>query len=234
MKSILKSALILVALAVPGAAQAAEGHTVAVWGSGAATAAPDEARFTVAAAAQAVSAEEAMAQAAEKGRAVLGTLKRSGIAAGDIQTGTISVHPIYGKATRRDIEVPVVVAYRAGLSQSVRVRDLGTLGGVLQAVATAGAGQVGGVRFSLADTAALDDAARTAAMADAARAAAVLARAAGRSLGPVVSISEEGGGPGPRPVMALRAEAASAGVPVEAGEITVEVRVRVVYQLAPN
>ena len=59
----------------------------------------------------------------------------------------------------------------------------------------------------------------------------VLAEAAGVTLGPVVSITENGGGgyaPSPMPMMEARMSAA----PVAAGESTINARVTMVFELA--
>ncbi len=67
-------------------------------------------------------------------------------------------------------------------------------------------------------------------MGDAHRKAALLAKAAGVTLGKVVSISEEGAGGGPVPMRAFSAMKA-APVPIEAGENTIRARLRVVYAI---
>jgi uncharacterized protein YggE len=66
-------------------------------------------------------------------------------------------------------------------------------------------------------------------MADARRKAELYAKAAGAKLGQVVSISEEGPTPQPRPIQAVRAGA----VPVAPGEQTLRAIVSVSYELAP-
>jgi hypothetical protein len=70
-------------------------------------------------------------------------------------------------------------------------------------------------------------------VADAKDKADLYAKAAGFTLGKVMSLAEESV-PSPRPMMAraMVAAGAAAPVPVEAGEMTLSVRVRVVWSLA--
>ena len=67
------------------------------------------------------------------------------------------------------------------------------------------------------------------AIADARRKAELYAKAAGAKLGHVVSISEEGTPPQPRPMQAMRAGA----VPIAPGEQTLRAIVSVSYELTP-
>lgn len=230
------SLVLLAALLAGAPARAAEVDTpgtVEVAGTGGVAAVPDRAAFTTAVTAEAASAANAVRTASERARSVLAALAKMGVAEKDIQTGGVNLSPVYARPPADRGGAARVSGYRASLSQTVRVVDLGTLGALMDAATQAGANGLGGLHFFVADDAPLRDAARARAVADARRAAEVLATAAGAGLGRVLSIREETVGAAPRPMMAMRAEAASA-VPVAPGEITVEVRVRVVYQLAAN
>lgn len=220
---------VLVFLTLPGSARA-EPPTVAVFGQGSASAAPDQARFRLSVTAQQPTASAALADASARAQAVLDTLSRAKVASGDVQTGQVNVHPLYERVKPPQNTPPRIVGHRATISVTVRVRDLDRLGAILDAVTAAGGGGISGLNFSHSDPSGLRDQARQAAMTDAARAAGVLAKAATRGVGTVVSISDESVGANRPPLMmAMRTE--SAGVPVAAGEISVAVRVRVVYQL---
>jgi uncharacterized protein YggE len=110
------------------------------------------------------------------------------------------------------------------------MRDLAKLGDLIDKVTVAGANRIEGIGFIVSNQESLLEEARRKAVADAKDKANLYARAAGFTLGKVMSLTEESV-PSPRPMVA-RAMAASAPVPVEAGEMTLSVRVRVVWSLA--
>jgi len=93
----------------------------------------------------------------------------------------------------------------------------------------AGANEMSGIEFVVSEQSKLLDQARDDAIADAHRKAELYARAAGAKLGRVVSITEEGSSPPPRPMQAMRAGA----VPVAPGEQTLRAVVTVSYELGP-
>ena len=223
-------AVLLALFVLPGIGHAEQARTITVTGEGQASAAPDEAHFSVAATVEALTPAQAMTGVSHQSRQILATLAKAGIPAVDIQTGRVTVQPVYARGQREPGRAPRVVAYRASQSQSVRVKDIARLGDVLDAVVVAGGDGLSGLSFSLSDRRALSDQARKSAMADAARAAKVLAAAAGVPVGSVVSIEEGASAGGPGPMRMMNAESLNT-VPVRAGEITVSVRVRVVYQI---
>ncbi len=113
----------------------------------------------------------------------------------------------------------------------VRVRDLAALGGILDTVIADGANDFNGLRFGLQDPAPLMDEARRRAVDDAMARAALLAGAAGVTLGPVLSIDDQGGSrPMPMAEMAMRMSAGAA--PVAAGELTLTANVAMVFAIA--
>ncbi|TMV59997.1 DUF541 domain-containing protein, partial [Thioclava sp. BHET1] len=87
-----------------------------------------------------------------------------------------------------------------------------------------------GLSFGLKDDAKAQDEARAAAVKDAMAKAKLFAGAAGLRLGPVRTITEEGGGGAPMPMMKTFARAASP-VPVASGEVTVTASVSMVFGL---
>ena len=86
----------------------------------------------------------------------------------------------------------------------------------LDALVAAGANQINGMNFSIHDPAALLAEARAEAVADARAKAETYAKAAGVTLGPILSISENGNG-GPRPMVFAAPMAKAASVPVALG-----------------
>jgi hypothetical protein len=114
---------------------------------------------------------------------------------------------------------------------TVRIAALETAGSVLDAAVTDGANTLNGLTFGLANPRPIEDDARKAAVADALARAQVLAQAAGESLGPILSITEGGGGRQPMPM--LYKAAADSAVPLAAGEVGVSAEVTIVWQLKP-
>ena len=127
---------------------------------------------------------------------------------------------------------PRIIGYTAANEVTLRVRDLGKLGDLLDKVTVAGANRIEGIAFIVSNQDGLLDEARRKAVADAKDKADLYAKAAGFTLGKVMSLTEESV-PSPRPMArAMVASGAAAPVPVEAGEMTLSVRVRVVWSLA--
>ena len=203
-----------------------------VTGQGEAHAAPDMATITVGAVSEAATAAEALEQNSAQVSAAIDALKAAGVEARDIQTNGFSVQPRYVN-DREANSAPRIDGYRVSNSVMVRVRQLDTVGSLLDTLVKAGANDIGGISFGISDADALQDEARVAAVADARHKAELYAEAAGVKLGDIRAIDESGGGfPGPQPVMRMKAmEAAPA--PIEAGEQTITASVRVVYEIRP-
>jgi uncharacterized protein YggE len=117
---------------------------------------------------------------------------------------------------------------------SVRQRDLKGFGKVLDALVAAGANQVSGPNFQMANPEAAQDEARLAAIKAVRARADLYARATGLRVVRMVSISEGGGYSPPMPVMYAKAAMAdSAPTPVAAGEVESVITVSVQFELAP-
>ncbi|HUF86404.1 MAG TPA: SIMPL domain-containing protein [Thermohalobaculum sp.] len=232
----LQAALILalaVALAATGPALAqTETATLTVTGEGQLRAAPDIATIRAGVETEGRTAAEALAANNARAGRMIETLKAAGVAAGDIQTGRLSVEPYYADMQRtRPGEPPEIVGYRVVNEVGVTVRDLDALGGLLDQVVRAGANRINAIGFGIAEDTAQADEARRRAVADARRRAEVLAEAAGVRLARVISISEGGGVVRPMPGVMMRAEAMD--VPIERGEVEIAARVTLVWEIAP-
>ena len=106
---------------------------------------------------------------------------------------------------------------------------------LIDAVTAGGANQVSGISFSIADPTAQEDAARREAVRKLRARAELYAQATGLKVARLVNLSETISAPPiVRPMMMRSmAGAASAPTPVEPGELTVEVRLSAMYELAP-
>ncbi len=206
-------------------------HGVMVSGSGEGKAAPDIARTTLGVEARADTAEQASAQATTIMNAVIHAVQAAGIAQTDLRTQNFSVgfeqDPVPPNAPQPS---PLRGHYRVSNMVEVTVHDLSKVGAVLKAALDAGANNVWGVAFDLEHPEAIVAQARAQAIARAKQNAADLARLTGVTLGPIVSVSESGGGR-PMPMMKAMSADAGGGVPIENGQITANLEVQLVYAL---
>lgn len=193
--------------------------------------APDMATINLGVTTEAQTAQAAMQANAARMSQVLAALKRGGIAAKDIQTSQLSVEPQYAYEQNQP---PRLTGYRASNQVTVSVRDLARLGAAVDATVSAGANQVGGISFGLADPTAAEDAARQEAVKALAAKADLYAKATGYRVLRLVSLSEGSAftPPQPIPMAAMTARFKEADTQVSPGEIKVRVDVSGVYELA--
>lgn len=211
--------------------------SITIEGRGEVTAAPDMAQINSGVTTQGETAREALDANTAAMAELIAELKASGIEARDIQTSGFAVNPNYVYSDERDANgyslPPKINGYQVSNTVTVTIRALDTLGAVLDKSVTIGANTVNGVTFGVADPSELFNEARKAAFADARTKAELYATAAGGRLDDIESISETQGFNSPQPVAmySMRAEAASADVPVEGGELTFSINVNVQWDL---
>jgi uncharacterized protein YggE len=221
---------IAAAVALAGTpALAQQAHTIELIGEAETHAAPDTAFVSFGVTTEAETAAAALAANNTAMRQALDTVKAEGIAARDVQTSGLVLAPRYGSEQPPNKSERRIIGYTATNAATVRVRDLAKLGSLLDQIVKAGANQIRGIDFDIADRARLMDELRRRAVADARAKANLYAAAAGVKLGPLVRLTEEGA-PSPSPLR--RKAMAAASVPVEAGELTLTMRVRMVWNLA--
>jgi uncharacterized protein YggE len=215
----------------PAAAAAAPSASskITVTGTGIVSGTPDQLGLSMGVQTSGGTVSTALDRANAAVRAVTRALIRNGVRASDIQTSGLSIQPNYGGSSQ--------VPDGYGVSESIQVtlRALTTAGRQISAAVAAGgnATVVDGVSLNLSDTSGLLAAARTRAMADARAKASAYARALGRSLGPVVSVSEQAA-PQLYPVLGGAVPSAAgrvSPVPVSPGSQQVTVTVTAVFQL---
>jgi uncharacterized protein YggE len=202
-----------------------------VSGTGEASARPDVAVISAGVVAQASTAAAALAENTGAMNRVLEQLRTSGLPAEDVQTAQFSVTPLYERRRpeAETTEPPKIVGYQVSNQVTARIRDLDRLGGVLDALVSAGANSISGPSFDITNPNTLLDQARDAAVADALAKASRYAAAAGVELGEILSIEEGGSYAPPRPMM--RAEAMAASVPIEPGQTELSASVTVVFEI---
>lgn len=208
-----------------------------ITGHGEIMAVPDTAFVTSGVTSQGATAKEALDANNADMKALIDTLKAAGIEAVDIQTSGFSVSPNYVYSDARDANgyqlPPKIVGYTVYNGVTVVVRDLASLGSVLDQAVTVGANQISGVTFSVDDPKELYNEARKLAFADARDKAELYAGAAGVELGALSLISEITGNTQPPQPYAFKAEAAMdrSVVPVEVGQLTFSIDVNVSWDL---
>lgn len=225
--------------AFPACAQdVPEKGRISIEGHGEVQAAPDTAFITSGVTSQGATARDALDANTKEMAGLIATLKSAGIEARDIQTSGFSVSPNYVYSEERDANgytrPPKINGYVVSNSVSVRVRDLASLGGILDKAVTIGANTINGVTFTVADPSKLYDDARKVAFADAKAKAGLYAGIANVGLDQIMNISETRNAGQPEPYMMKSAAPMStaADVPVEAGELTYSIDVSVQWELS--
>ena len=222
-------------------ALAATNQQSGIWvtGLGEVTITPDLALLSLGVEAQEATVAQAQDQAARAMDAVVKVLRDSGVAPGDIQTRFFNIQPEYTfeevrgldrRSTRR-----VLVGYRVTNTVTVKVRDLESVGSLVDQVAKAGGDlvRVNSISFTLDDATSAQREAREKAVQDALEKAQQFATLTGVSVGDLMFISEGGGGvPAIRNLAAARVLAEAAPVPttpISPGELEVRVVVQAVF-----
>lgn len=205
-------------------------RTLAVTGLGEAAAAPDQAMLQIGVQADGKTAAEALKAMTARMNATIARLKSGGIADKDMQTSGLSLNPRYNYETRP--QNPQIIGYTASNMLTVKLRDLGKAGALIDAAVSDGANTLGGLSFGFANPKPLENEARADAVADARSKAETLAKAAGVSLGPILQIQDGYASPAPQPMFEGRAMAADAkSVPIAPGESTLSASVTLIYEI---
>jgi hypothetical protein len=233
------TALAIYAAAVPAAAQAQAvqvqvapiaGTSLEVSATGQVTRVPDVAIISAGVVTRSQTASAALQQNAARMDRVIAALKAAGVAERDIQTSSISLNPEYRYVEN---EAPKLTGYSASNSVNIRFRDIRNSGKVLDALVAEGANQINGPTLTIDKPDAALDEARANAIANGRARAELYARALGKRVARVVSISESGRSypvPPPMPVM-MEARAQGADTKIVAGDQKLEVTVSMVFDL---
>jgi len=210
-------------------AQAISGTRLDVVASGEVTRIPDIARISAGVVTQAPTATAAIEQNARQMASVRAALKRAGIADRDIQTSSINLNPEY---RYEENKAPQLVGYRAGNEVTARFRDIANTGRILDALVAQGANQINGPMLGLDKPEAALDEARAAALRTAQARATMYARALGKRVKRILSVSEAGGTyQPPRPMMMEARAAQDVSTKIDPGEQTVSVSLSASFEL---
>jgi hypothetical protein len=228
---VLLSVVLSACVAVPPAANP-QVRTLNVNGTSQVYLTPDIAYINLGVHTQSEDAKQALADNTAQAEALRSALKELGIEDKDIQTSNFSVYPSQqyddnGKITG--------IIFMVDNTVYVTVRKLDKLGDILSAAVEAGANNINGISFDVADKAAAIEQGRAEAVKNARQQAESLAKAAGVTLVNIQNISYYNSYPTPL-AMDVKAMGGSmmeyaASVPVATGQMIITVDVSVVYEI---
>ena len=208
-------------------------RTLNVNGIGQVDLTPDIAYIYIGVHDEAATASEAVDANKTHTNSVIAALTKAGVAEKDIRTSNFSIWPSQQYSPEGQITGTI---YMVDNSVYITVRELDSLGDLLDDAITAGANSVNSITFDVADkTQAVKDA-RAKAVEDAKLQAQELADAAGISLGSVQNINFYDNSSYPSPVYGGKgggggAMAADVAVPIQPGQLTISVTVNMTYSI---
>lgn len=204
---------------------------ITVMAEGKASAEPDLAMINIGVENREAEAQEAATENNNRMTAVMAALQEMGIPKEDVQTVNYSIQA----EIDWENEEHRVIGYVVNNSLLVKLRDMDTVGDVIDAVTEAGANNVYGIQFTFDDPSALREQARADAMANALKKAEALAQLAGVGLGRPRYISESFTETPPYYLEQMYASQAGMGggdgAPVSPGQREVFVQVQVTYDI---
>ncbi len=207
---------------------------ITISGSGSVHVAPDMATLVSRVITQGDDAKSALKENSVTMRAILKDVEAAGIDKKNIQTTGFDISPIYGNRNLNDgkHKAPQIVGYRVQNGIQINLKDVSRLGTTLDMLVQGGSNDVGQVRFGVSNPEKYIDEAREAAVKDARTKAETYAKAAGVTLGKVLSISEAGYNPNPYPeMMMMRAAKMDSAPPIAEGQQTLSSSVTITYEL---
>jgi uncharacterized protein YggE len=216
MRKTLLTAIALGAAALPASAMAQtapvpviSGTRLDISATGEVTRVPDLAIISAGVQTLQPTASAAIEENAARMERVRAALKRAGIDDKDIQTSTISLNPEYQYDQNKP---PRLTGYRATNTVNVKFRDLKRSGAILDALVAEGSNQISGPNLTIDKPEAAYDEARVKAIAAGRARAELYARALGKRVVRLLTVSESGGYqmPPPMPVAYARDMAAQA------------------------
>ena len=222
------------ALSLSPVVQVAGGQTgIWVTGQGSVALEPDLALLNIGVETMAATVSEARDQAARAMAAILEAVRARGLADIDVQTRSFNIYPQYDYSER----TRVLLGYMVSNTATIKIRDLDSVGPIIDDVADAGgdATRINGISFTVEDPQPFMVDLREAAVEDALAKAQQFASLTGVAVGQLVFISELGGGGGPVVQTfaedAVFAVKAAAPTSVSGGELELTLSVQAVFAI---
>ena len=230
------------AMMMMSAGAAGGGQAAGIWvsGDGRASVKPDVAILSLGVEARGDAVADANGIAVEAMDAVMASLRQNGVADSDIQTRNFNIWPQYSdelvkNAAGQTVERRVVSGYQVSNELTVKARELGKVGEIINGAIVAGGDSIRfqNLRFTVEDAAALMPDLREKAVMDAREKAEHTANAAGVNLGKMFYIAESGAGaPVAESFADTRVFAMAASAPaISQGEIEVSLTVRAAFAI---
>lgn len=192
---------------------------------------PDQAHISSGVVTRGDTAADALRANSQAMTRVFAELRRAGVAERDMQTRQLTVSPVYSQPGRDMNQSPQITGYEARNTVTALIRDLDRTGQVIDAMVTAGANQLEGVRFGYSGEDAARNQARRAAVTQLHALRDLYADAGGFRIVGLLNFSESGGFR-PEPMMyAVRMQSDSASTPVAAGELMIEVTINAAWEI---
>ncbi|MEO7083871.1 MAG: SIMPL domain-containing protein [Gemmatimonadaceae bacterium] len=199
-------------------------------GTGESRLSPDRAVISIGVQSRATTAAQAGADNARRQRAILDTLRALGVSSDQLSTTGYSVFPEMNAVSPQ--APPKVTGYTVSNTVRVDVRKLDDVSRYIDATLAKGANTMSGLQFYSSKADSARRAAMAMAVANARADAEVIARAAGGTLGPVLSMESEGGG-SVRFDLPMAKMAMASPTPIEPGQQTISATVTVRWQFVP-
>ncbi len=210
-------------------------------GEGKVTAKSDVARLQITVISNAKVLGDAAEDNTKRANALIGFLKKQGIAEKDIKTVFYSVSPQYSYprpcfgAICPPLEKPRIIGYQIHNTVDITMRNIAIAGEIIDGAVETGADRISNLQFTIDDPDELKSQARDLAVNDARKKAERLAKQLGKRVGKIVAFSESGIFP---PIFLGREAAFGKGSAIEAappqiepGENEIAVSVSITYEL---
>ncbi|MDD2807736.1 MAG: SIMPL domain-containing protein [Patescibacteria group bacterium] len=168
-------------------------YTITIDGEGKVNAIPDIAQVSLGVTTDNLKVADAQKENTTKVNDLMKNLKALGVADKDIQTSNYNIYPKYDYSNGKQN----LIGYTVNQSLNVKIRNLDSVGNIIESAGRLGANQVGSLNFTIDDPEIIKQQAREKALVNAKEKADALAKVAGVKLGKLVSFAENSGNAGP-------------------------------------
>ena len=166
----------------------------------------------------------------EKISTIISSLKTFGIAAADIKTENVNVYQSQENYYEEGRQKTRPGQWHVDNSIRIRLIDVTKSSELMDILTQSGATNIYGPNYSIDDTQKDEQSLLGQAILDAHKKAEIMAKASGKTLGQVLSVSEGTGG-NSSPIPLIRSEGMGGGGPTEPGSATIEKSVTVTFEL---
>jgi uncharacterized protein YggE len=201
--------------------------------TGSASADPDRALITLGMESTGKTAGEAMQMNSNKMARAFDALAGHGLDMDDLSTSAISLSPRYdNRQNQLPGVVPEIIGYHVSNQLVATIKDVDTVGAVLDSIVGAGINSIRSIQFDVADKTELYDQARRNAALEVGNMARIYTETLGATIIGIVNVSESQSGRQPMYRAETMMMSDGRGVPVAAGDVDVSVTVSVTYSLS--